>query len=199
MAGAGWGVYRCEILHSSTKQLSLTMKHLLVLIDPQNDFTSSKGYYATKHGISQISDAKSNISHLFTQLKHEAVIVIADYKPNQFEAGVLLCISGTYGHQIDADIEVPKSLPVFSKCEHSCFSSDEFNKLLKAKQIETLLICGFLAEYCVKQTALDALALGYNATLVIDCIGTGDDIQHRRERTFDELENKGAVLMDSKD
>ena len=38
-------------------------KGVLIIIDPQNDFTNRKGYYAQHHSILQIEKAKHQISH----------------------------------------------------------------------------------------------------------------------------------------
>lgn len=60
------------------------MKQILVIIDPQNDFTNVNGHYSTRHGIRQISDAKSNINLLAVSTRHDTIIVRSDYKPDQF-------------------------------------------------------------------------------------------------------------------
>src|SRR5205814_6841043 len=114
-----------------------------------------------------------------------------NYEPNQVGVGVTIGMPGTFGHQIDTDIVHSESLPILTKTEHSCFSSEEFITTVGAGQIDTIFILGFLSEYCVKQTAIDALSLGYNVVLVKDCIGTGDDVQQKRIQTFEELKSKG--------
>ena len=172
---------------------------MLVIIDPQNDFTHLKGDYARRHtGITQIAATKARIRHLLQSLgSHEAVIVRSDYQPDQFGPGLSLCIPHTFGHEIDAALQVDDTLNVFTKTEHSCFSSADFKELLNTGEIDTLVLSGFLAEYCVKQTALDALQLGYQVLLVEDCIATGDDVQYRKEQTLAELADKGAVIIKS--
>ena len=86
-------------------------------------------------------------------------------------------------------------IPVWKKNEHSCLTSKGFNDALIRMNIDTILICGFLAEYCVKQTALDALKLGYDIIMVEDCIGTGDDVQHRSEQLFEEIKGLGGKVL----
>ncbi|WP_316778898.1 isochorismatase family cysteine hydrolase [Pedobacter antarcticus] len=175
------------------------MKYILLIIDPQNDFTHINGHYATRHGIKQISEAKSKINLLAALAEIDTVIVRADYKPDQFEDGVSMAIPGTFGHEIDAEIVIPKNTIVLTKREHSCFSSNDFQNLLAELEIDTLLICGFLAEHCIKQTALDALNKGYRVILVKDCIGTGDDVQHRIRTVFAELAQQGCTVLNAAD
>ena len=168
---------------------------LLVIIDPQKDFISKEGVYAKKHsGIEQILNARRNINKLLGSHNNgKLAIVFSDYEADQFEKGLSICIPGTIGHQID--IEAGDSITLISKPNHSCFSSEAFNIYLKNNSIERIIVCGFLAEYCVKQTALDGLRKGYHITLLKDCIGTGDDVQYKKEQMLIELAEKGAEIL----
>jgi nicotinamidase-related amidase len=174
-------------------------RQVLVVIDPQNDFTSSEGNYARRHsGISQILNSKYRIRNLLNAFEvGETVIVSSDYKAEQFGKGLSICIPGTFGHNIDADLSLPDKSTFFTKTQYSCFSSGEFIRHLKNNKIDSIILCGFLAEYCVKQTALDALELGYKVSLVEDCIATGDDVQERKHQAIHELKVRGAIVVDS--
>ena len=175
-------------------------RQVLLIIDPQNDFTSSGGNYAGRHaGISQILEAKSRIRKLLDMYsRSEAIIVKSDYKPDQFAMGLSICIPGTFGHEIDPDLILDDRV-TFTKTKHSCFSSGDFLQHLRSNNIDLIFVCGFLAEYCVKQTVQDALELGYKVMLVDDCIGTGDDVQNRKRQTIQELAVIGALVVNSKD
>ena len=174
-------------------------KRICLIIDPQNDFTSPEGNYAKRHaGITQIETAKKNINKLLALWDKENFIVItSDYRPDQFGEGLSLCIPGTFGHEIDKEFDLDKETMLIIKAEHSAFSSDYFKEHIKNEQVDTLILCGFLAEYCVKQTALDAIELGYRVDLLNDCIGTGDDVQYRKQQTVEELKEKGAQVRDA--
>ena len=174
-------------------------KKLLVVIDPQNDFTSLDGHYAHKHlEINQIIETKNKINSLVKLFGHDQVVIVSsNYKPDQFEKGLSICIPTTFGHKIDSDFQFDSAMRYFTKIQHSCFSSNEFKEYLKLKQIDNLFLSGFLSEYCVRQTALDALELGYKVYLIEDCIATGDDVQIRKKRTINELEIKGVIVLNS--
>lgn len=174
-------------------------KQALVIIDPQNDFTALQGDYAKRHaGITQITQAKTNINHLISlQPPKDTIIVSSSYQPSQFKKGLNICIPNTTGHNIDSDFVLQDQMVFITKTDHSAFSSAVFIQHLKANQIHTLILAGFLAEYCVKQTALDGLRFNYKVYLVDDCIGTGDDVQNRKQQTMDELTAKGAILAQS--
>ena len=47
------------------------------------------------------------------------------------------------------------------------------------------------------QTALDALRHGYEVVLIEDSIGTGDDVQCRREQMLRSLEEQGAIVQNT--
>lgn len=171
---------------------------LLVIIDPQNDFTSNNGFYGKKHPISQITEAKQAINALLALWdKNDIVVVYSDYHKGQFEQGLDIGIPGTYGHKIDDDFHFDDGLKLISKSQHSAFSSGEFKEYLNEKKPERLFLCGFLAEYCVKQTAIGALGNGYQVSLIENCIGTGDDRQARKHNMLAELNEKGIEIVHS--
>jgi nicotinamidase-related amidase len=174
-------------------------KRALVIIDPQNDFTALHGDYARRHaGITQITQAKTNINYLISlQPPGDTIIVSSSYQPGQFKPGLNICIPNTTGHTIDTDFMIQDEMVFITKTNRSAFSSAVFTQHLTGYQINTLILTGFLAEYCVKQTALDALRFNYKVYLADDCIGTGDDVQNRKEQTKDELTAKGAILVQS--
>lgn len=174
-------------------------KQICLIIDPQNDFTSPEGNYAKRHtGITQIEAAKENINRLLESWGKENFTVIkSDYRPHQFEEGLSMCIPGTLGHDIDKGFHIDEETVVIIKADHSAFSSEHFKEYIKSKEIDTLVLCGFLAEYCVKQTALDAIELGYKVELLNNCIGTGDDVQYRKHQMMEELKEKGAQVRDT--
>ena len=172
-------------------------KELIIVIDPQKDFINENGGYSKRHkGILQILNAKENINNLLRKTENQkVVIVISDYHENQFEKGLSICIPGTEGYEID--IESDSATKIIIKNTHSCFSSGSFNDYLLKSNISSLIICGFLAEYCVRQTAIDGLKKGVKIALIKNAIGTGDDVQHRRENMFTELEEMGAKLINN--
>jgi nicotinamidase/pyrazinamidase len=69
---------------------------------------------------------------------------------------------------------------------------------LRARGIDSVVICGLALDYCVKFTALDALSLGFATTVVRDAtravnLQPGDD-----ERALEQLRAAGAKIVDSK-
>lgn len=177
--------------------MTLTSEELIVIIDPQKDFTDIDGNYSKKHSIHQIKEVKTKLNEL-TKLfaKDKFVIIFSNYQENQFGEGISMCLEGTKGHEIDIDFD--DSFKLISKTKHSSFSSEEFKIYLKNNQIRKLILCGFLAEYCIKQTAIDALENGYEVALLQEYIATGDDVQFRKQEMLSDLEKKGATIITDK-
>jgi nicotinamidase/pyrazinamidase len=166
----------------------------LIIIDPQKDFINQDGVYAKKHpGINQILQAKQNINQLLSTSIKNIIVVYSNYRPSQFAENVSMCLPNTFGHQLD--IELNDNSLLFAKTEHSCFSSFEFVEYLKENKIDKIIITGFLAEYCVKNTAIDALKKGFSVSLLKGCIGTGDDVQERLTEIYEQLSMLGAEII----
>jgi len=172
-------------------------KDCLIVIDPQKDFINIEGLYSSRHtGIKQILDAKNNIIRLIELVDWlNILIVCSNYEHNQFDRDLSLCIPGTEGHKLDIAIECGHQL--FYKTGHSAISSVELLQYLNTNKPKHVYIAGFLTEYCVKSTAMDFFASGYETILLSDCIGTGDDVQYRRHQMLEDLLECGIKIMHS--
>lgn len=85
------------------------------------------------------------------------------------------------------------SCPKFSQ---SAFHSGDFKGLLKRKNIQILLVSGFNASACVKDTVKDALKLGFSVGVLTDLVGE-DGNRAYEDFAFEDMRNMGAVLMSS--
>ncbi len=68
---------------------------------------------------------------------------------------------------------------------------------LRDRRVRKLAICGLATDYCVKYTALDALALGFAVTLVTDACRGVDLRPEDSAQALAELAAKGARLATS--
>ena len=57
------------------------------------------------------------------------------------------------------------------------------------------MIGGLATDYCVKATALDALALGYETHVLVDCVRPVEVDPGDGERALAEVERAGATLV----
>ena len=75
----------------------------------------------------------------------------------------------------------------------------ELDAYLKSQGVRALVIMGLATDYCVKWTALDAVDLGYEVTLVEDgCRGVGLG-EHDVKSALREMAERGVVLKHSAD
>ena len=85
---------------------------------------------------------------------------------------------------------------------YSAFQDDggrktEMDSILKGNQIGTVVVYGIATDYCVRATALDALANGYKVILIEDlCRGVAPDTS---AKALEEMKEKGVILMKQAD
>jgi nicotinamidase/pyrazinamidase len=66
---------------------------------------------------------------------------------------------------------------------------------LKGEGISRLHICGLATDYCVLQTVLEALRLGFNTKVLIDAVRGVELNPGDSESALDEMEASGATLI----
>ena len=73
----------------------------------------------------------------------------------------------------------------------------EMDKLLKEGKIKKVVVYGIATDYCVKATALDAVAVGYKVIMIKNLSrGVAPDTS---QKALDEMEAKGIVVLDDLD
>jgi nicotinamidase-related amidase len=65
------------------------------------------------------------------------------------------------------------------KAEFSAFANESFRRTFAATERTQLILCGIEAHVCIRQTALDALALGYEVFLVEDAVSSRYEFLYR--------------------
>ena len=112
------------------------------------------------------------------------------------------CVQKTPGADILIDIEGPAERvqtganPKFDS--YSGFVDDGGNqtgldRLLRRDGIKKLIIYGLATDYCVKHTVLDAVELGYQATLLVDlCRGISPETT---DSALEEMKGKGVAII----
>jgi nicotinamidase/pyrazinamidase len=66
--------------------------------------------------------------------------------------------------------------------------------LLRGRGIEGVVVVGLATDYCVKETALDAVRRGYETTVVAEAIRAVDLQPGDGERALEELRRAGARI-----
>jgi nicotinamidase/pyrazinamidase len=69
------------------------------------------------------------------------------------------------------------------------------DSILRERGIERVVVLGLATDYCVRATALDAVALGYDTTLVVDGARPVELEPGDGQRAIDEMGAAGVALV----
>ena len=115
------------------------------------------------------------------------------------------CVKGTPGAKFHAKLKVPRGAVVISKGTkvdsdaYSGFQGTDLEVRLKELQVEQVLLGGLATDYCVKESALDALAAGLKVKIIKDCVKGVNLRANDSVRALKEVVARGAGLVSSSD
>jgi nicotinamidase/pyrazinamidase len=174
----------------------------LIVVDVQNDFCPG--------GALAVADGDAVVAPI-NALAHEVPFVVAtrDWHPpdhGSFAAHggpwPVHCVYDTPGAALHADLDTSRIDVVIDKGQdsdregYSGFEETELERVLREHDVETVHVAGLALDYCVKATALDARAAGFDvivhrgATRAVE-VQPGDG-----DRAVDELEAAGVRVVD---
>lgn len=111
------------------------------------------------------------------------------------------CIAGTHGAEFAAALRLPPSAVIISKAttpEHDAYSSflrTDMDRQLRDAGIRRIYIGGLTTDYCVLNTARDALQLGYQVFVLVDAIRAVDVQPGDGQRAVEEMIALGAKCI----
>lgn len=148
----------------------------LIVVDVQNDFCPG-GALAVPQGDDVVA-ALNRAIQIFEEQKRP-VFFSRDWHPAnhisfQEQGGPWPphCVQNSPGAAFHPELEIPNDAAILSKGtdpakdSYSAFGGTELNDLLKRRKIRTLYVGGLATDYCVKETVLDGLKLGYKVYLL---------------------------------
>ncbi|MFC4243435.1 isochorismatase family protein [Gryllotalpicola reticulitermitis] len=190
------------------------MPRALLIVDVQNDFTEGgalgvDGGAAVAAGVTELLDEHAD--------SYDLVIASRDWHdgtndngghfsehPDFTDSWPPHCVSGTPGAEyhpalasdrVDVHIKKGQGKPAYSAFE----GTDDFGKgireVLQAHGIGELDVVGIATDYCVRASALDALADGAHVRVLTDLIAGVADASS--QRALNELVAAGAELATS--
>ena len=178
------------------------MARALLIIDFQNDFTPG-GALAVTDG----DTIAPKINALAASGDYDLVVATRDWHPadhNSFGAQggpwPVHCVAGTQGAQLHPDLDRTKIDIVLDKGQvvdtdgYSGFEATDLEEILRERGITQVTVVGLATDYCVKNTALDALRAGFQVT-VDSTAARGVDVQPGdSERALEEVRAAGGVI-----
>lgn len=177
------------------------MGRALLIVDFQNDFATPSGALAVEGG----EDITAQLNEEAASGRYEFVVATRDWHPVEHgsfaEQGgpwPTHCVQGTEGAELHPDLDRDRIDLVFDKGEdasapgYSAFEAGELATLLRERGIDKIAVAGLATDYCVKHSALDALAHDFEVEVLVDATRGVDATDS--ERALRELEARGAAL-----
>jgi nicotinamidase/pyrazinamidase len=175
----------------------------LVIVDVQNDFCPG--------GALEVKDGDAVIAPL-NKLASDCPLVIAtrDWHPPDHRSFIehggtwpVHCVQGTPGAELREDLDHDAIDRVIDKGQdpftegYSAFEDTELEQVLRDAGVDRVHIGGLALDVCVKNTALDAERLGFDAVVHRDAARAVNAEPGDEERTVRELEAAGVTLLES--
>ena len=176
------------------------MAEALLIIDFQNDFTPGGAL-----GVDGGDEIAGRLNELAADPRFELVVATRDWHPPDHgsfteQGGIwpVHCVAGTLGAELHSGLDRARVDIIVDKGEdpaadgYSGFEATRLEELLRAHAVEKVTIGGIATDYCVKNTALDALRLGFGVTIDRDAVRGVDVEPGDSERALDEIRAAGG-------
>jgi nicotinamidase/pyrazinamidase len=179
------------------------MSEALLIIDLQNDFTPPGGALAVPGG-EQIIE---RVNQLAADDRFAVVLATRDWHPadhasftDQGGPWPPHCVQGTPGAELHPGIDRSRIDAVIDKGQsvegdgYSAFASPELGLLLREEAVTALTIVGLATDYCVLNSARDALREGFTVAIDSSAVAAVDAQPGDGERALEELRGLGAIV-----
>jgi nicotinamidase/pyrazinamidase len=177
-------------------------REALLLIDVQNDFLPG-GALAVPDGDAVLD----RVRELIESGRFDLVVATRDWHPadhasfkEQGGPWPPHCVQGTAGAELHASLPRDKiDVVIDAGYEpglegYSGFEETNLAAILKEHEIERVTVVGLATDYCVKDTALDAIGRGFEVTIDRSGIRGIDVTPGDSDRALGELETAGVRL-----
>jgi len=187
----------------------------LVVVDLQNDFADPAGSLAVAGGEAIIPVVNGEVRAAMDA--GALVVATQDWHPESTphfakDGGIwpVHCVGGTWGAELHPAFEVPADAPRVRKGMNgedgycAFFMRDpvsgeetptELDRLLRQREIQRVVVCGLATDYCVKETAVDSVGLGYETTLLGEAVAAVNLQPGDGDHALDEMREAGVALV----
>ena len=178
------------------------MSRALVIVDFQNDFTPG-GALAVAEG-----DAiAGRINELAASGDFDLIVATRDWHPpdhgsfrEQGGPWPVHCVAETPGAQLHPALDASRVEVIVDKGQdrgtegYSGFEGTPLESLLRDRGVDDVTVVGLATDYCVKNTALDALRAGFAVRVDARAVRGVDVEPGDSQRALDELRDAGATI-----
>lgn len=185
--------------------IALTPADALIIVDLQNDFLPGGSL-----GVPQGDKVIAPIAQLIALYQAHGLPIYAsrDWHPvghcSFVEQGGIWpvhCIAGSHGSAFTDAIPLEQLTTVISKATtvekdaYSAFNGTGLGDQMRARGIVRVAVCGLATDYCVLNTARDALTEGFATLLVLDAIRAVNVKPGDGARAIAEMQAAGAQAV----
>ncbi|NPV88314.1 nicotinamidase [Coprothermobacteraceae bacterium] len=179
----------------------------LIVVDVQNDFCPG-GALAVPQG----DEIIPVVNRLIKKAEEADAIIVytRDWHPKNHLSfadfgGIwpVHCVQGTPGADFHPDLYVSPQGAIVNKATdtefeaYSGFQTVELHRILKNRGVKRVFIVGLATDYCVKETALDAIRLGYETYVIEDAVRGVNVNPDDSARALEEIRSKGGQVVSS--
>jgi nicotinamidase/pyrazinamidase len=184
----------------------------LVIVDLQNDFADPNGGLSVEGGTAIIPIVNDEIAA--AREAGALVVFTQDWHPPSTphfakDGGIwpVHCVANTWGAEIHPAVTVPEDAPRVRKGAngedgYSGFTMrdpvsgettpTELEGLLRARDVERIVVCGLATDYCINATALDARRLGFATYMLLEAMRAVDLTKGDGQRAVDAMRAAGC-------
>jgi nicotinamidase/pyrazinamidase len=179
------------------------MAHALIIVDYQNDFTPPGGALAVPEG----DTIAGRINELARSGDYDLVIATRDWHPRDHgsfteQGGIwpVHCVQDTEGAELHPELDTDAIDVVVDKGQdpgtdgYSGFDGTRLAELLRERGVDRVTLVGLATDYCVKNTALEALQEGFTVIVDSTAVRGVDREPGDSERALAEMRAAGASI-----
>ncbi|HID64176.1 MAG TPA: cysteine hydrolase [Anaerolineae bacterium] len=173
------------------------MATALILIDMINDFFHPQGAHYHPEFVSVLA----NVQRLLDTARRNGIVIIhamEGHLPDHdqdFEWKKLPqhCVIGSCEAEPAVGIDIHKGEHVIRKRRYSAFFATDLDLFLRERSVDRLVIAGVKTNVCIRATAQDAFALGYDIMVVKEAVGSNHI--HLHQAALEDIERyMGRVI-----
>ena len=192
--------------------VDLGPKAALIVVDVQNDFADPRGSLYVRDGEAVVPVINEQVKA--ARIVGALVVYTQDWHPRstphfQKDGGIwpVHCVKETWGAEFHPDLEVVgESLKKGTAGEdgYSAFSVRDprsgetaptrLEAMLRERGVGAVTVCGLATDYCVVETVLDALRLGFSTSVPSEAIRAVDLHAGDGDRALERMRETGAVV-----
>ncbi len=156
----------------------MVSKSAVLVIDMLNDFVTGKfGFAGARRIVPNIKELLE-----FAKRKKIPIAYVCDSHPPkdpEFKLWGPHAVKGTKGAEVIPELSPRAGDLVVEKRTYNGFFGTELDEKLRRRRVKNLILTGVLTDVCVLHTAANAFFLGYDVTVLADCVASPNERAHR--------------------